>query len=92
MKSNFTPQLAVIGIISLAALGFLFLMALGLLSNSSVTGQSGFRLVNKPAPAFALPTLDSSELALASYIGEPIVVNFWASWCPPCREEAALLE
>jgi cytochrome c biogenesis protein CcmG, thiol:disulfide interchange protein DsbE len=46
-----------------------------------------------PAPAFRLDRLDRpGELSLAAYRGRPVVLNFWASWCVPCKEEAPLLE
>ena len=47
--------------------------------------------VNRPAAAFDLQTLDGQRVALRDFAGRPLVVNFWASWCPPCREEAPLL-
>lgn len=52
-------------------------------------------------PAYAAPSalfelhyddLDGTEQALASYQGKPLVVNFWATWCPPCVKEMPELE
>jgi len=48
-------------------------------------------IVGRPAPAFDLETLDGGRLSLAQLRGSPVVLNFWASWCIPCREEAPLL-
>jgi cytochrome c biogenesis protein CcmG/thiol:disulfide interchange protein DsbE len=45
------------------------------------------------APAFELDLLDGSgSVDLASYSGHPVVLNFWASWCGPCKDEAGTLE
>ncbi|WP_298290374.1 TlpA disulfide reductase family protein [Thiomonas sp.] len=44
-----------------------------------------------PLPALTLPTLAGPPLALASLRGQPLVVNLWATWCPPCRRELPLL-
>ncbi|HEY6909654.1 MAG TPA: TlpA disulfide reductase family protein [Myxococcales bacterium] len=40
-----------------------------------------------PAAPFKLPTRGGGEVDLSSFRGKPILVNFWATWCPPCREE-----
>jgi cytochrome c biogenesis protein CcmG/thiol:disulfide interchange protein DsbE len=46
-----------------------------------------------PAPEFRLPRLDTGKtLDLADLRGRPVVLNFWASWCVPCKDEAPLLE
>jgi cytochrome c biogenesis protein CcmG/thiol:disulfide interchange protein DsbE len=47
--------------------------------------------VGQPAPAVALPDLGGRELTLAALRGRAVALNFWATWCPPCKEELPAL-
>lgn len=73
-------------------IGFLGLLVWGMLNREPTTGLSGITMVNQPAPDFTLTTFKGKTISLAGLKGKPIVLNFWASWCPPCRLEAPLLE
>jgi cytochrome c biogenesis protein CcmG/thiol:disulfide interchange protein DsbE len=46
----------------------------------------------QPAPAITGAALDGTAIDLAQYRGKPVIVNFWASWCTPCRDEFPLFK
>ena len=48
--------------------------------------------VDQPAPAFSLPARGGATIDLAQYKGQVVMINFWASWCVPCRQEMPLLD
>ena len=71
--------------------GVVALVLLLTVSIGRPTGPVDTPIVGRPAPAFDLESLDGGRLSLAELRGSPVVLNFWASWCIPCREEASLL-
>lgn len=72
------------------AYGGLFAL-LGLFAFGLIRADSGPREAGL-APDFTLTGYDGRQVTLSQLRGQVVIINFWASWCPPCREEAAYLE
>jgi len=81
-------------VVSLLNVGLVTLLLILLLTPASNARSDP--LVGHPAPNFSLallrPQIEKSALSLSNFKGKAVVLNFWASWCDPCKEEVPLLE
>jgi len=75
---------------ALAAL--ILITAVWLLTGTQTTPLPAVGEVNRPAPDFTLPALGGGEVRLSDYRGKVVLVNFWGTWCEPCREETPALQ
>jgi len=69
------------------------MLTLGLLvSGCSAGSEPSEAQVGELAPKFQLQNLDGQSVALSKFRGKPVVLNFWATWCPPCRDEMPYIQ
>ena len=90
-----TKRNILIASVAIVAAGLISLLALALARSG---GQPGGLVVNnklgeisikeKTAPDFTLETLDGKQVSLSALKGKVVMIDFWSSWCPPCRAEA----
>ena len=100
-KRNRKRRIIALIVVTFLNAGLLALLASQLLtpaqdqSHSGSAQNSGSPLIGHPAPDFTLAALSARSapaLHLVSLKGMPVMLNFWASWCDPCKREAPLLE
>lgn len=73
---------------------FIGVLVLGLAVTWALEGRGETAVEGKPAPDFTVDLLDGEAFSLTDHVendGRPIVLNLWASWCAPCREEISEL-
>ncbi len=93
-KNKRRRRILIFCVVSLVNVGLLALLLTQLLTPAQHAVPDP--LVGHPAPDFSLamlrPGSGKSSLPLSNFKGKPVVLNFWASWCAPCKEEMPLLE
>jgi len=82
---SFRPVLVILSLV-------LFTLLLQACGSESGLASSGKAELDKPAPDFTLQDLDGNTVRLSDFRGKVVFLNFWATWCPPCRMEMPDIE
>ena len=64
----------------------------GLFQGQSTSGEADVPLTGAQAPEFSLQTLTGEKVQLTQFRGKPVMLNFWATWCGPCKEEMPIIQ
>ena len=84
------------GLVLISLVVFLTILKPALVSQSSTSGGNEYSVVpgevNYPAPKLTLASLTGENMSLSKFQGQVVLVNNWATWCPPCKAEMPSLQ
>ena len=67
-------------------------IALSLTTTACQSKPDSAPQVGRPAPEFQLPNLEGQSISLGDFRGKSVLINFWTTWCPPCRSEMPYIQ
>jgi len=85
------PARWIAGAVALVVVVFGVVLAVNVGNDPAADAQQS-PFLGKSVPAFDLPTLDGGTVSNESTAGKAVIINFWNTWCTPCRQEAPALE
>ena len=86
-KGIFVKRDPVILIVVAMVISIMLVFGIQKARHNKSNAASGGKLLNQPAPDFTLNALDGRPLKLSDYRGKAVLLNFWATWCEPCKIE-----
>jgi thiol-disulfide isomerase/thioredoxin len=91
LKTRFEWTLLLIGVL-LGGSAWIVYSRVPVVERGEMAGLTEGPMAGYLAPDFTLAGIDGEEVTLADYRGRPVVLNFWATWCFPCRAEIPYLQ
>jgi len=95
VKKKIMIYIAIAGLVGLLAAGLAVIRPDPYLTPTDQSGviiESGSVSVNSHAPVFSLAEVSGTMINLDGYLGKVVILNFWATWCAPCKEEMPVLD
>ena len=92
LLKKFGRENLILGVIVVAVVGFMLLQRQGFFLSGPSAELTRPASRTALAPEFALPDLEGTAQRLSDFRGNVVLLNFWATWCPPCRAEMPSME